>query len=114
VFDDPEGFFFWDTSWNQYDGSGYTSHFPGHWIQGKILGPFWDLDLGVYWTVKDREEVLVRGSSLDEDYQAYRAWIEKVKDDPKLNRERAYKVAKEFVERSKEEEERQKRNRQTP
>jgi hypothetical protein len=59
------------------------------------------MGLGIYWTVEGREEVLVRGSNLDEDYQAYRAWIEKVKDDPKLNRERAYKVAKEFVERSK-------------
>lgn len=45
-----DGIFFFDVGWNNPMG-GYHSGHPGHFIEGKIEGPFTDFEETMYWKV---------------------------------------------------------------
>jgi hypothetical protein len=87
----PEGVFFFDTSWNSPE---QLSHFPGHFLPGKISKPLWVDGLGTHWTIGKRAVIRIGPEHL---YEQYKNFYATVKDDPNNNRTRAKLQADKYV-----------------
>ena len=97
----PEGVFFFDIGWNNPMAGTGTDHF----IEGKIEGPFPDLEETMYWTVGKKATI---HEIPDDDYSSSfeeelaigknnREWAKRYEGDKYKSRNRAQEIANEFA-----------------
>ncbi|MCF6187189.1 MAG: hypothetical protein L3J49_06900 [Desulfobulbaceae bacterium] len=98
-----EGVFFFDVGWNNPMAGTGTDHF----VEGRIEGPFPDLEENMYWKVGESATIHDipegsprRRSSFDREFAVAKEnirLVERFKDDEYKNRARAKAVADKFV-----------------
>ena len=99
-----DGIFFFDVGWNNPMGGYHSSH-PGHFVEGRIEGPFPDFEETMCWEIGKYATI---HEIPDDDYRSSferelavakenQRLVERFKDDENNNRVRAKTVADEFV-----------------